>query len=27
VIYFFVFYWLIKALNIPTPGREPEAEE
>jgi PTS system N-acetylglucosamine-specific IIC component len=27
VVYFFVFYWLIKALNIPTPGREPEAEE
>jgi PTS system N-acetylglucosamine-specific IIC component len=27
VIYFFVFYWLIKALNIPTPGREPEVEE
>ncbi len=27
VIYYFVFVWLIKALNIPTPGREPEVEE
>jgi PTS system N-acetylglucosamine-specific IIC component len=27
VIYYFVFVWLIKAMNIPTPGREPEVEE
>jgi PTS system N-acetylglucosamine-specific IIC component len=27
VIYYFVFMWLIKAQNIPTPGREPEAME
>jgi len=27
VIYYFVFVWLIKALDIPTPGREPEVTE
>lgn len=27
VIYYFVFVTLIKALNIPTPGREPEVVE
>lgn len=27
VIYYFVFVALIKAQNIPTPGREPEATE
>lgn len=27
VVYFLVFYWLIKRLNLPTPGREPEEME
>lgn len=27
VIYYFVFVWLIKAQNIPTPGREPDVAE
>ncbi len=27
VIYYFTFTWLIKAQNIPTPGREPETTE
>jgi PTS system N-acetylglucosamine-specific IIC component len=25
VIYYVLFSWLIRTLNIPTPGREPEA--
>jgi len=27
VIYYFVFRWVIVALNVPTPGREPTAVE
>lgn len=27
VIYYFVFRWVIVALNVPTPGREPAAVE
>jgi PTS system N-acetylglucosamine-specific IIC component len=27
VIYYFLFVALIKARDIPTPGREPEIEE